>query len=91
MKMKTLLLGLVSGVLLAACGAPLPEEDAAEQLGTTVQAACEGWEAGGRQCTWKCTGLESKWRGQANVAYGQCEATATAACGRTPASVCWSR
>ncbi len=91
MKMKTLFLGLVSGLLLTACGAPSPEEEAAEQLGATEQAVCEGWAAGGRQCTWKCTGTESKWSGWTGVAYGQCEATATAACGRSPASVCWSR
>src|SRR6218665_4088276 len=61
MKMKTLLLGLASGVLLAACGGPVPEEmDAQEQLGTTEGAVCEGWDSGGRLCTWRCI----RWQAQ---------------------------
>jgi len=94
MKMKTLLLGLASGVLLAACGGPVPEEmDAQEQLGTTEGAVCEGWDSGARLCTWKCTSSAPQWSavGAGVVAYGQCQSYANAQCGRTAYAACWSK
>jgi hypothetical protein len=92
--MKTLLLGLVSGILLAACGAPTPEEmDSQEQIGTSEGALCEGWDAGARRCSWKCTSSATLWTsvGVGVVGYGQCQDYANSQCGRTAYSTCWSK
>ena len=93
MKMK-MLLGLVSGLLLAACGGPGPEAtDSHEPPGTSGSSVCEGWDAGARRCTWKCTSSASQWSslGVGVVANGQCQDFANAQCGRTAYATCWSK
>ncbi len=90
MKMKTLLVGLVSGFLLSACGAPLPEEGA-DELGTTEGMICEGWAAGARRCSWKCTSTSSWYSvGVGVVGQNDCTEYARQQCGRTAYGTCWS-
>jgi hypothetical protein len=94
MKIKTLLVGVVSGFLLSACGGPIEEEATvtSDELTTSEAALCEGWNSGARRCTWKCTSSASTWYSvQAGyVAYGNCTEYANAQCGRTAYATCWS-
>lgn len=96
MKLKTLFLGLACGFLLSACGGidPAQEEStpsAEPTLSTSQQGICEGWDAGARRCSYKCTST-SEWRAFAayTVAYGDCVEAGTRACGRVPYGSCWS-
>lgn len=94
MKLKTLMMSLAFGAFLSACGGPLPEEGVdsmADEVGTAEQGVCEGWESGGRRCTWKCSsgGIWIYATGQ--VSYGGCTAYANDFCKGTAVSVCWSR
>lgn len=96
MNLKTLLVGLVSGFLLTACGGPVTEEGpdaAAEQLGTTTSALCEGWDSGARKCSFKCYSSDGSWWTfpAGYVAYGQCQEAANQQCARTAAATCWSK
>jgi hypothetical protein len=93
MKMKTLLLGVVAGFVLSACGGPIEDEGAvtAEEITTSESALCEGWDAGARRCTWKCTSTSSWYSVQAGyVSYGHCQDFANSQCGRTAYGACWS-
>ncbi|MFP2924201.1 hypothetical protein ACLESO_03075 [Pyxidicoccus sp. 3LG] len=94
MKLKTLMMSLAFGALLSACGGPLPEEgvdSSADVLGDTEQGVCEGWEAGGRRCTWKCSS-DGRWiYATGSVSYGGCRAYADDFCKGSAVSVCWSR
>ncbi|ADO70551.1 uncharacterized protein STAUR_2753 [Stigmatella aurantiaca DW4/3-1] len=93
MNVKSLILSVSLGGLLAACGGS-PEElpaDPSSPLGETEQGICEGWENGARHCTFKCTANDYRhWAGYGDVAYGQCHDLAVRYCGREPYSACWS-
>ncbi|WP_164013464.1 hypothetical protein [Pyxidicoccus trucidator] len=96
MKLKTLMMSLAFGAFLSACGGPLPEEGAdssveVEVLGDTEQGVCEGWDAGGRRCTWKCSSNGIWIYATSPVAYGGCNAYANNFCKGNAVSVCWSR
>jgi pectin methylesterase-like acyl-CoA thioesterase len=95
MKLKNLMMSLAFGVLLSACGAPLPEETESteQEFGTTSQALCEGWDNGGRYCTFRCTSTQTNhyFAGYGDVPYGNCREYADRYCGRTAYSVCWSK
>lgn len=94
MKLKTLMMSLAFGALLSACGGPLPEEgvdNPADELGATEQGVCEGWDNGGRRCTWKCSSSGPWIYATSPVSYGGCTAYANDFCRGTAASVCWSR
>ncbi|WP_224243156.1 hypothetical protein [Hyalangium gracile] len=93
MKLKTLMMSLAFGALLSACGGPLPEEgvSSGDELGVAEQGVCEGWENGGRRCTWKCS-ADGRWiYATSNVSYGGCTAYANDFCKGNAVSVCWSR
>jgi len=94
MKLKTLMMSVAFGALLSACG-PLPEETEGMQpeLETTTQALCEGWDSGGRYCTFRCTSSQTNHHvvGYGDVPYGSCRDYADRYCGRTAYSVCWSK
>jgi hypothetical protein len=91
--MKTLIISLSLGGLLAACGGA-PEEmpaDTETPVGETEQGICEGYENGARHCTFKCTANDFRhWYGYNDVAWGQCHDVAVRDCGREPYSACWS-
>lgn len=95
MKMKTLLLGVACGFLLSACGGPIEEETVpapVEELGMVQGALCEGWDDGGRRCSYKCTSTSTWWSAPAGaVAYGQCTEYAKYQCGFTAYGTCWSK
>jgi hypothetical protein len=94
MKMKTLLLGVVSGFLLSACGGPIEEETPVtqEELSTVEGALCEGWDSGARRCSFRCTSTSTWWlTAPGTVAYGQCTDFARTQCGFTASATCWSK
>jgi hypothetical protein len=93
MNLKCLLLSMVAGGLLSACGGAAGElpDELPPQLGETEQGICEGWENGARNCTFKCTESDYRhWYGYGDVPYGQCHDRAVAYCKREPHSACWS-
>jgi hypothetical protein len=93
--MKVLFISLTCGLLLAACGGPMPEESvnvSEPVLSSSEQPICEGWDSGARHCTYKCTSTDFwHWYSYNQVPYGQCRDWANAACGRTAYAVCWSK
>jgi hypothetical protein len=94
MKIKTLLVGVVSGFLLAACGGPIEEEATVteDELGTVEGALCEGWDSGARRCSFRCTSTSTWWSAPSGyVAYGNCSEYAKSQCGFTANAVCWSK
>ena len=94
MKRKTLLCGLLSGLLLAACGGAASDAGSlAEAFDPLPGPLCEGWDAGARRCAWKCTSGAPQWSavGAGVVASGQCQDFATARCGASAYASCWSR
>jgi hypothetical protein len=95
MKMKSLIISMALGGLLAACGGTteeLADDTQQPQLGDIEQGICEGWDSGARHCTFKCTSTDYRhWYGYGDVAYGQCTDVARRDCGREPYSVCWSK
>ncbi|MBM7113850.1 hypothetical protein [Archangium primigenium] len=91
---KTLLMAFVSGLLLAACGAPGPEElqIPTDELATSQSALCEGWDSGARRCSFKCYSDSTWWTTTSGtVAHNQCQEFANNACGRTAYGACWSK
>ncbi|MDY7227381.1 hypothetical protein [Hyalangium rubrum] len=96
MNLKTVIVSLAFGGLLAACGGPIDEvaDNTAvpiSDIGETEQGICEGWDNGARNCTFKCTASDYRhWYGYNDVPYGQCHDRAVQYCGREPYSVCWS-
>lgn len=92
MKLKTFIASVACGLFLSACGGPEPKEGgetAEPTLATSESAICEGWNAGARTCTFKCTS-SSNWTYLYGVPEGQCTARATGVCGYTPYGTCWS-
>lgn len=97
MNLKNLFISVAFGGLLSACGGPIDEAPEAtevipESFETTEQMICEGWDNGGRYCSYKCTST-SEWRvfAYGTVAYGSCQEAANRACGRTAYGACWSK
>lgn len=95
MKLKTLMMSMAFGALLSACGGPVTEEGEVteQEIGSTSQALCEGWDNGGRYCTFRCTSSQTThyFAGYGDVPYGNCTEYANRYCGRTAVSVCWSK
>jgi hypothetical protein len=92
MNMKTLLIGLALGGLLSACGSVPEEVVVDDSLGTTDQALCEGWDSGGRRCTFKCTSSGPwLWWEPGVIAYGDCRDAANAFCKGDAYAACWSK
>ncbi len=94
MKLKTLMMSVAFGALLSACGGALPEEgveSSPDEYGVAEQGVCEGWDAGGRRCTWKCSSTGPWIYATSPVAYGGCTAYANDFCRGTAVAVCWSR
>jgi hypothetical protein len=92
MNMKMMLMGLVSGLMLAACGGTEDaQEPVAEELSTVQSALCEGWDSGARRCSFKCYSDSTWWTYSGSVAYGQCQDFANSQCGRTAYGSCWTK
>ena len=93
MNLKTFVVGLAFGGMLAACGPAeeLPEPRESE-VGTAEQGVCEGWDSGARRCSFKCT-ANGGWLfyDAGAIAYGGCRDAADAFCRGSAYAVCWSR
>lgn len=94
MHLKTLFASLAVGTLLAACGGVETEEGAGAptpSLATSEQGLCEGYAAGARRCSVRCTANGSWFLYEPGILYyGECQAHGTSYCGHTPSATCWS-
>lgn len=94
MHLKTLFASLAVGTLLAACGGVETEEGTSEQtpsLATSEQGLCEGYDAGARRCSVRCTANGPWFLYEPGILYyGECQAHGASYCGRTPSATCWS-
>ncbi|MHA7630556.1 hypothetical protein [Corallococcus sp. M7] len=95
MRLKTIVASFAFGSLLMACGGMEGEEGVAQDtqpsLVTSEQGLCEGYAAGARICTFRCTAGGGWYAYPVNsVPYGQCQDYANSFCGGTAAATCWS-